>query len=316
MKKHIANVNGSRVPRSCSHVDCRGVGLRPAGSWSLLTPRGAGAPGHWQTGGLPHSITSARGFTLIELLVVIAIIAILAGLLLPALGKAKQQAYKVKCINNFRQIYIGMKLYVDDNRDTFPPATVSQYEKSVSPNSPSDYPLANELGGNDPLPAFATGDVPATNRLMNAYVPARESWHCPADRGMFGVKPTWFGAIGVDYRMNGPLFGNYAGIAEDPDYNLGLKKESWVPEPSRFIVLNEVAAYPWQADNITSWHGASNPGQMFHASTIKGDRDKLLAPVCFDDGHSKQCDFTAIIKKNPNRGLEPGQDWMWYKPLK
>ena len=65
---------------------------------------------------------------------------------------------------------------------------------------------------------------------------------------------------------------------------------------------------------ITSWHGASNPGKMFHASTIKGDRDKLLAPVLFVDGHAKQCDFTASMKRNLMHGLEPGKDWMWYKP--
>ena len=67
---------------------------------------------------------------------------------------------------------------------------------------------------------------------------------------------------------------------------------------------------------ITSWHGASNPGKMFGPSTIKQDRDKLISPVLFVDGHVRPCDFTAIIQRNPFRGLEPGKDWMWYKPLK
>src|SRR5262245_19215185 len=99
-----------------------------------------------------------RGFTLIELLVVIAIIAILASMLLPTHSRSKETAHITKCLNNLRQIGVGLRLYADDNLETFPPRDSRQF----SPNASLEN-YSSSIGGKDAKPQFASA-AKATNR--------------------------------------------------------------------------------------------------------------------------------------------------------
>src|SRR4051794_1992601 len=88
----------------------------------------------------------APGFTLIELLTVIAIIAVLAGLLLPALSRAKENARMVQCLNNLHQIGMGLMFYADDFDGRYP---------AIGGTTDRQWVIEDHtLGGKDPSPEY------------------------------------------------------------------------------------------------------------------------------------------------------------------
>ena len=153
------------------------------------------------------------GFTLIELLVVIAIIAILAGMLLPALSKAKASASRIKCLNNTRQLSLGIRMYSDDFEDTFPRSQHSSFAYHQPPWEITVRPYVGmqELQSSEGMPALHNG-----------------IFKCPKA----GKLTRWSYGLNV-----------YFELEETDDYRGRPKtwrKQTSLPQPTETILLGEV----------------------------------------------------------------------------